>query len=555
MDRKIVAIYTRVSTEEQARRGTSIDVQVETLKNHCRSHNYRIYKEYCDKGFSGSNSNRPKLQELLKDAHDKKFDIVVVTKTDRLSRNIRDIVRIVLDYFEKLNIGFKAIDEPFETTTKTGRLFFTLLAGFADFERETIRDRTLSGRQRRAREGKNPGFGLAVGYKIKDGKIIIDEYYGPVIKEIYKLFLEGNTFFKIASILNKRGIKAQKSNKWRDVTINKILKNIRYTGIAKMILGGVSYNIDNLIPQIIDKNTFENALNRRSLPKKLAPTTKPKHLLSGKDLMICRFCGSGLVHVNKQYKNKRDKVYYSTSYYHDNNRTFGIECGKLKSIRTERVEPLVISIVRELYVTKIFQKKLKAIYADYLKTVSEHKEIKELDNDYVGLKKRKGNLLSAIEKGIDMADIKDRLDELKFIMEENRMKRETFLIQTKKTVDIIKRFESITKSYIKKLHTKPIYEIRRLIELFIDKIIIDNDKIEIKWNKELFALLGGKPDKNTFALFPACNMYKPWTVVKGKKIESEMTCVVCKKPLNRKDSYWWEAGKFYCKNCHSIKFS
>ena len=68
--------------------------------------------------------------------------------------------------------------------------------------------------------------------------------------------------------------------------------------------------------------------------------------------MVCRYCGSGLVHVNKKYRDKNGKISYTTPYYHDNNRTFGLECGKLKSIRAERIEPLLIGIVREIWLMK-----------------------------------------------------------------------------------------------------------------------------------------------------------------------------------------------------------
>lgn len=104
---KRVAIYTRVSTVEQAEEGYSIDEQERLLIEFCDKNNYEVYKTYSDKGISGKDiKHRPSLKKLLKDAEDKKFDMVIVWKINRISRKLSDVLKIV-ELFENNNIAFK----------------------------------------------------------------------------------------------------------------------------------------------------------------------------------------------------------------------------------------------------------------------------------------------------------------------------------------------------------------------------------------------------------------------------------------------------------------
>jgi len=89
-----IAIYTRVSTEEQVREGTSLDVQREYLEKHAQRECYEIYKVYSDEGISGYSDKRSALQELLQDAKLRRFDLVIVHKIDRFSRNLKDLLNL-----------------------------------------------------------------------------------------------------------------------------------------------------------------------------------------------------------------------------------------------------------------------------------------------------------------------------------------------------------------------------------------------------------------------------------------------------------------------------
>ena len=130
------AIYARVSKEEQ-----NPEYQVRALEEYASDHGYEVYDRYVDK-ISGIRSSRPELMRLLKDAHDKKFDIVLVWKLDRLGRSLQHLIKVV-SYFEKWGVDFVCTSQSvIDTTTSTGKFIFHIFAALSQFERDLISERT-----------------------------------------------------------------------------------------------------------------------------------------------------------------------------------------------------------------------------------------------------------------------------------------------------------------------------------------------------------------------------------------------------------------------------
>ncbi|MBI4801114.1 MAG: recombinase family protein [Elusimicrobia bacterium] len=125
------ALYLRVSTEDQAKEGYSLEVQRETLEAFAKREGFEVYKVYSDDGISGYTSDRrPELAALLADAKGGKFGLVLVSKLDRFSRNLKDLLNLV-DELCSYGAGFKSAGEPFDTTTSAGKLMFQQLGSFA----------------------------------------------------------------------------------------------------------------------------------------------------------------------------------------------------------------------------------------------------------------------------------------------------------------------------------------------------------------------------------------------------------------------------------------
>jgi len=139
-----IGIYIRVSTEDQAKEGYSLEVQREYLEAFAKRECFEVYKVYCDNGISAFSTRRPAPQELLAAAKAKKFELVLVYKIDRFSRNLKDLLNLV-DELSSYGVGFKSATEPFDTTTSAGKLMFQQLGSFAEFERNRLAERVFPG--------------------------------------------------------------------------------------------------------------------------------------------------------------------------------------------------------------------------------------------------------------------------------------------------------------------------------------------------------------------------------------------------------------------------
>src|SRR3989344_310350 len=146
-----VAIYLRVSTAEQ----TTLNQELE-LKSYCEREGFDIFEIYKDEGVSGAKTSRPALDKMLKDMREKKFDAIIVWKFDRLGRSTKHLLQ-VLEEMKNKDVRLIATSQNIDTGTPMGKFFFTIMAGFAEMERELIRERILLGLKRRKTQGKPLG--------------------------------------------------------------------------------------------------------------------------------------------------------------------------------------------------------------------------------------------------------------------------------------------------------------------------------------------------------------------------------------------------------------
>src|SRR3989344_5045030 len=135
-----VAIYSRVSTEEQAKEGLSVEAQIDKCKSFCEAREWDVFKVYKDAGYSAGSLKRPALELLLRDAQEKKFDIILVHKIDRFSRKLKDLI-MVLDDLKEKNINFTSVTEQIDTTSAMGEAFFQIIGVFAQLERGMVKER------------------------------------------------------------------------------------------------------------------------------------------------------------------------------------------------------------------------------------------------------------------------------------------------------------------------------------------------------------------------------------------------------------------------------
>lgn len=211
-----VAVYARVSSEDQAERGT-IENQVEFATKYCDLHELDIVGWYKDDGVTGTLplEQREAGRQLLQDAKEQLFETVLIYKLDRLGRSARIILNAVHD-LETLGVKVRSMTEPFDTGDASGRFLLTILAGVADLERENILARMSAGADRAAREGKWLGGIVPYGYYVNnEGYLEVSEEPLPgfemseadVIRLIYRLTVDQHmSTVQIADYLNALGI-------------------------------------------------------------------------------------------------------------------------------------------------------------------------------------------------------------------------------------------------------------------------------------------------------------------------------------------------------------
>ncbi|MDD5070592.1 MAG: recombinase family protein [Candidatus Omnitrophica bacterium] len=227
-----VAIYIRVSTEEQAKEGFSLTTQREYLEEYAKREGHDLYRVYSDDGISGYSERRPALQELLHDAKLRRFDLVIVYKIDRFSRNLKDLLNLV-DELSNSGVAFKSATEPFDTSTSAGKLMFQQLGSFAEFERNRLAERVMPGMVKGVQLGNWQGaryspFGYNYNKAAKVLEVIPEQ--APIVKMIFEMAIADKPVRYIREYLTKKGYRNRNGNYFTAKLIRDIIRNPIYTG-------------------------------------------------------------------------------------------------------------------------------------------------------------------------------------------------------------------------------------------------------------------------------------------------------------------------------------
>lgn len=253
----VVALYIRVSTQEQAREGISLAAQENLLKEYCNVLKHDIYRVYMDDGYSAKNMNRPALKMMISDMKEHQFDSVMVWKLSRISRSVFDLLTLLKE-FERYDVKFVSYSEQFDTNSAVGKLLLTVLASVAEFERETIADNVKTALTYRANLGK-PTATQVLGYLRHEDILTIIPTEAKLVQEIFKEYIDCFNYSEVARRMNRKGYRGKRGKEFCCSQIKIIITNPIYIGInrwdKKEIL---SYH-----KKIIDEEIFKKA-NRKS---------------------------------------------------------------------------------------------------------------------------------------------------------------------------------------------------------------------------------------------------------------------------------------------------
>lgn len=480
-----VAIYIRVSTQEQAKEGYSLGEQEERLKAYCTARDWDIVKVYSDGGFSGGNIDRPALQQLIRDIKNKSIDIVLVYKLDRLSRSQKDTLNLIEDVFIKNGVDFVSMNENFDTSSPFGRAMIGILSVFAQLEREQIRERMELGRVARAKEGYFHGGGFVpIGYDYIDSKLVINDYEAMQVREIYDLFLKGYAITRIHKI-----IKSKYTNKYgnwlTETTIRSCLTSPLYYGMVTF--AGVMYEGQH--EPIVTKEMFDKVQKRI---KDLGATHKgsrktpfkPTQLLGG--IIWCGNCGARYYthHINgrKHLKDHKGWNYYACYSRMKGSKKMIVDPNcKNKNWNVKEVDKIVIDEILKLNFDQSYLEKIS----------KQNKEEFINDNNVQIIQARLNEISKELDRIMDLyqlgnipidkiAERMDKLNNERMALENElhnleQEKGEDKKISLAQTKDILKNAKVI-------LDSDDLDKKRQLVHSLIERVEFFDDHIKIHWN-------------------------------------------------------------------------
>lgn len=463
----MIALYIRCSTREQAENGYTIGEQQDRLKKYCGAMGWKSVKVYTDAGFSGSNTNRPSLQRLIKDVESHKVQKVVVYKLDRLSRSQKDTLYLIEDVFLKNGCDFVSMSENFDTSSPFGRAMIGILAVFAQLEREQIKERMTMGREARAKEGKYAGSHLhPIGYDYINGELVVNEFEKMQIQQIFEDYASGLGVAKIAKKLNDAGM-THKYGKWTETVVRSLLPRKTYIGFVRF---GEEWFKGTHEP-IISEELFDKV---QQIIKTKRDDYVQRHISYGSavsylgGMITCAECGE------KYYKHRLGSRGYHYDWYCCRNKykakRYQHETCKNTNWKMSELDDLIFEEIRKL------------------KFESPRKPRKMPDRT-PQIKKRINDLEKQIDRLMELYTLQDMpLDKVEKKLHEindqkNKLENE---LQTQKvqntTLEDAKRLVS---SFDDVLEHGSLDDVRTVIRSLIDHIEIDGEDVRIYWNFDL----------------------------------------------------------------------
>jgi site-specific DNA recombinase len=517
---KRVALYLRVSTDEQAKEGHyGLKVQEDSLRKYCEFKNYSLNEEYVfiDAGLSGSLpiNKRPALNEAMERAERNEFDVLLVYKLDRLFRDLHELLGAE-KMLVKYKIELESPSDHIDTSTPMGRFGFQMIGGFAELEKGVIRQRMMGGKLRAAQDGKwvtgVPPYGYRVDKKTKT--LVLEPTEVEVVKKFYEwLVFEKCSLREItqrAIELNlptpaHKSIRGQKSSKsdirikgnWYRRTINRILVNEVYTGTFYYnkykrpfkYLSAIDNeehqrpkndHIELQVPPVISREMFEKAIEQLKMNRVMQKRNEKRtYLFSG--LLYSGYTGHKL-QSGYQTPKKDLKTPTLGKYYHvyipplDRSRDDGLQYvnhGQCAETRLITIWDTLVSILKDPANTIPQLEEYTFKNSNEAQTV---KKIAELDKQLVTINEQQVRIVRAY------TDLGIEQDEYESMIKEKRSRQKELEIQKQKLSQTLlkkqeqhNRNEVITQLFEKlksKLDTVTYEQQQYILRLFVERITL-----------------------------------------------------------------------------------
>ena len=420
------------------------------MLSYAKSKDYTEFEYYIDGGYSGKDLNRPAIQKLIEDCKNHRIDAVFVFKLDRISRSQRDTLYLIEEVFNKYDVSFISMRENFDTSTPFGKAMIGVLSVFAQLERETILERTRIGLKKRAEAGLWRGGGkipFPYRYDRNTGTLIPISGQVELLHKMISLYISGKSFNAIGAI----------------VGMDESLVETRILSITNT--GKVPYRdeiYEGKHEAVVSDELYEEILRVNKV--RSHEKYERHYLLSGK--VYCGHCGAkyryqkwGKRLIMYCYSQQKSKPRYIKDPDCNNKRwdTFEIEDAVLEELFKMNLD------------LNLFKKTFN------ITTVNIKKEYKQRLEE---IKKQINNLLNNIASGIAVEETNNKIKELgkeKEIIEEKLIESDQKEKDNKASLKMIKNLKVIWCDM-------DFDEQRRIIEHLIDKVVVNDNEINIYYN-------------------------------------------------------------------------
>lgn len=502
--KKRVVTYARFSSTNQNE--SSIIAQQRAMDKYIQDNNYLLVKSYSDEAMTGTNTKRPGFQQMMLDASERTFDILLVHKLDRLSRDVLDTL-LIKDELNQYEIKIESVIESYDETPE-GEMFQMLQMSMNQYYSRNLAREVMKGLSENAHLCKHNGGIPPLGYKVnpETKQYEIDENEAVIVKIIFQKFIEGYTYKELADYLNlmdyrtKTGSKFSHKSSFYDILINR-----KYTGEfvynrtqrkkkqtkrshRKAKDESEIIRIKGGMPAIIDEESFDKVqeiLKQRARTKG-SLKAKTTYLLSG--IIICDRCGSSF-HGNGRKGGRNSELYYS------------YRCSKRKALLNEEkcsCKELNRDWIDQFVLNQLFTFVLNPINietftqaVEQAKNQKESKQTKELP----AKKKQLSTVEKQLEKLIDilsgqemvnMESLVKRIQELE--QQKSQLKEEIHqLEQTAHEVEVditkVRKVMDEAKEHIKNHND---VHLKEVIQQFIKEIRVNDEAIKITYNLNRF---------------------------------------------------------------------
>ena len=491
------AIYARYSSDGQ--REESIDAQLRACENFARSNDLIVVKNYVDRAKSGTSDRRPEFLAMIEDSGKKMFDVILIHKLDRFSRDKYDSV-IYKRRLRKNKVQLISVLERLDGSPESG-IMESMLEAMAEYYSKNLAREVDKGLAENAYQCRHNGGQPALGYDVDPAtkKYVINESEAVSVRLIFEMYLSGMGYGRMVDELNFRGLRTKAGKPFAKNSLHDILRNEKYAGTyvfnrsaAKDPEGRRNSHackeessiirIPGGIPAIVDEETFRKAQEKSRLNQRMAGGYKAKqhYLLSG--LIFCGEClereGKDILMMGNAKHAGSGKNLHVTYRCGQRHRTH--TCDNVE-LRREYIEDFVLRALERRVFSEKAIPKLAARLNEYQQKamVGRESENEPLKLELAEVERQVANIVSSVAEGYGQASFVGKLAEL----EDRKAQIETRLMENQSRL----RKEPITEADLRLLldnfrqyiRERNVPEIKKFLASFIQKVVVFRDHVVV----------------------------------------------------------------------------